>query len=101
MASDRWRVLAGQVAILIAIVGAWEYLTGIKAISRTPGLYWIDPFFISRVEDRRGLPAPGRGLGAAEHLGHGMVRRAVQPLGLPGGDQHRLRGRAGAGAERA
>ena len=48
MTSDRWRVLAWQLAILVAIVGAWEYLTGIKAISRTPGLYWIDPFFISR-----------------------------------------------------
>ena len=45
---DRWRILAWQLAILVAIVGAWEYLTGIKAISRTPGLYWIDPFFISR-----------------------------------------------------
>jgi NitT/TauT family transport system permease protein len=34
--------------ILVALVGAWEWLTGIKTISRTPGLYWIDPFFISR-----------------------------------------------------
>jgi hypothetical protein len=24
------------------------YLTGIKAISKTPGLYWLDPFFVSR-----------------------------------------------------
>src|SRR5687768_9624097 len=48
MTSERWRVLIWQVAILIAIVGAWEWLTGIKAISRTPGLYWIDPFFVSR-----------------------------------------------------
>jgi NitT/TauT family transport system permease protein len=46
--AERWRVLAWQLAILVAIVAAWEYLTGIKAISRTPGLYWIDPFFISR-----------------------------------------------------
>jgi NitT/TauT family transport system permease protein len=45
---DRWRVLAWQLAILVAIIAAWEYLTGIKAISKTPGLYWIDPFFISR-----------------------------------------------------
>jgi len=46
--SERWRVLGWQLAVLIAIVAAWEYLTGIKAISKIPGLYWIDPFFISR-----------------------------------------------------
>jgi NitT/TauT family transport system permease protein len=46
--SDRVRILAWQLAILAALLGAWEWLTGIKAISRTPGLYWIDPFFISR-----------------------------------------------------
>ena len=45
---DRWRILAWQLAILIAIVAAWEYLTGIKTIAKIPGLYWIDPFFISR-----------------------------------------------------
>jgi len=45
---DRWRILFWQLAILVAMVAAWEYLTGIKAISKTPGLYWIDPFFISR-----------------------------------------------------
>jgi NitT/TauT family transport system permease protein len=45
---DRWRVIAWQLAILVAIIAAWEYLTGIKAISTMPGLYWIDPFFISR-----------------------------------------------------
>ena len=44
----RFRVLAWQVAILAVLLGAWEYLTGIKSISKTPGLYWIDPFFISR-----------------------------------------------------
>jgi NitT/TauT family transport system permease protein len=37
-----------RIAILVVLLGAWEWLTGIKAISRTPGLYWIDPFFISR-----------------------------------------------------
>ena len=41
-------VLAWRLAILVALLGAWEFLTGIKAISKTPGLYWIDPFFISR-----------------------------------------------------
>ena len=48
MSRDRLRVLAWQVLILVAVLAAWQYLTGIKAISKTPGLYWIDPFFISR-----------------------------------------------------
>ncbi len=48
MNRDRGGVLFWQLAILIVFIGAWEYLTGIKAISKTPGLYWIDPFFISR-----------------------------------------------------
>ena len=46
--SDRARVMLWRVAILIALLAAWEGLTRVKAISRTPGLYWIDPFFISR-----------------------------------------------------
>ena len=46
--SERARITAWRVAILIVLVAAWEWLTGIKAVSRTPGLYWIDPFFISR-----------------------------------------------------
>src|SRR5256886_16877912 len=44
----RARIALWRVGILLALLGAWEWLTGIKAISRTPGLYWIDPFFISR-----------------------------------------------------
>jgi len=44
----RWSVWAWRLGILVVFLGAWEYLTGIKAISKTPGLYWIDPFFISR-----------------------------------------------------
>jgi ABC-type nitrate/sulfonate/bicarbonate transport system permease component len=48
MNRDRIRVLAWQLLILVAALAAWQYLTGIKAISKTPGLYWIDPFFISR-----------------------------------------------------
>ncbi|MBI2527232.1 MAG: ABC transporter permease [Candidatus Rokubacteria bacterium] len=48
MTRDRWTVLAWRLALLVAFLGAWEYLTGIKALSKTPGLYWIDPFFISR-----------------------------------------------------
>ena len=48
MTTDRLRVLAWQVLILVVVLVGWQYLTGIKAISKTPGLYWIDPFFISR-----------------------------------------------------
>jgi len=43
-----WRVIAWRLAILVLFIGAWQWLTGIKAVSKTPGLYWIDPFFISR-----------------------------------------------------
>src|SRR4029450_1920639 len=43
-----WGVIAWRLAILVGFIGAWQWLTGIKAISKTPGLYWIDPFFISR-----------------------------------------------------
>jgi NitT/TauT family transport system permease protein len=46
--SDRRRVLLWQLVILVSLLAAWEWLTGIRALSRTPGLYWIDPFFISR-----------------------------------------------------
>jgi NitT/TauT family transport system permease protein len=46
--SERLRIVVWQVAILVVLLAGWEWLTGIKAISRTPGLYWIDPFFISR-----------------------------------------------------
>lgn len=46
--SERVRVLLWRLVILIVLVGSWEWLTGIKAVSRTPGLYWIDPFFVSR-----------------------------------------------------
>jgi sulfonate transport system permease protein len=41
-------VLFWRLAILVFLVGAWEFLTGIKVISTIPGLYWIDPFFVSR-----------------------------------------------------
>ena len=41
-------VWAWRLGILVVFLVAWEYLTGIKAISKMPGLYWIDPFFISR-----------------------------------------------------
>jgi len=45
---ERARILGWQLAILLVLLAAWEWLTGIKAVSRTPGLYWVDPFFISR-----------------------------------------------------
>ena len=48
MSTGRWSVWAWRIGLLVVFLGAWEYLTGLKAISRTPGLYWIDPFFISR-----------------------------------------------------
>jgi NitT/TauT family transport system permease protein len=48
MAPERVRVIVWRLVILVALLGAWEWLTGVKAISRTPGLYWIDPFFVSR-----------------------------------------------------
>ncbi|MBI4635318.1 MAG: ABC transporter permease [Candidatus Rokubacteria bacterium] len=46
--SERARVIFWRLAILAALLGSWEWLTGIKAISKTPGLYWLDPFFVSR-----------------------------------------------------
>jgi sulfonate transport system permease protein len=45
---ERARVWLWRLVILVVLLAAWEWLTGIKAISRTPGLYWIDPFFVSR-----------------------------------------------------
>jgi NitT/TauT family transport system permease protein len=46
--SERARVLAWRLAILVVLVASWEWLTAIKAVSKTPGLYWLDPFFVSR-----------------------------------------------------
>jgi NitT/TauT family transport system permease protein len=46
--ADGRSVLVWRLAILLVLLGSWEWLTGIKAVSQTPGLYWIDPFFISR-----------------------------------------------------
>ena len=48
MTSERARIYAWRLLILVVLIGSWEWLTGIKAISKTPGLYWLDPFFISR-----------------------------------------------------
>jgi sulfonate transport system permease protein len=48
VSAERARIVVWQLAILVVLLGAWEWLTGVKAVSRMPGLYWIDPFFISR-----------------------------------------------------
>jgi NitT/TauT family transport system permease protein len=47
MKQRAWVVL-WRLVILAVILAAWEWLTGVKALSATPGLYWVDPFFISR-----------------------------------------------------
>jgi NitT/TauT family transport system permease protein len=44
----RAAVILWRLVILVAILAAWQWLTGVKAVSRLPGLYWVDPFFISR-----------------------------------------------------
>jgi NitT/TauT family transport system permease protein len=41
-------VLAWRLVILAVVLAGWEGCTRVKAISKMPGLYWIDPFFISR-----------------------------------------------------
>src|SRR4030095_17090910 len=71
--SGHVRDRCGPVDILIAILGAWEYLTGIKAISRPPGLYWIDPFFISR---------PSLILKRFAHLASDQVRLSIWQMAL-------------------
>ena len=51
----------------------WQWLTGIKAISKTPGLYWIDPFFISR---------PSLIVERFLHLASGNVRLSIWQMAL-------------------
>ena len=46
--TERARVIVWRLVILAVLLGSWEWLTGIKAVSKTPGLYWLDPFFVSR-----------------------------------------------------
>jgi NitT/TauT family transport system permease protein len=64
----RWTVIAWQLAILVALLAGWQFLTGIKAVSKTPGLYWIDPFFISR---------PSAIAERFVHLASGQVRLSI------------------------
>ena len=71
--SERTRVLLWRLVILIVLVGAWEWLTGIKTISRTPGLYWIDPFFISR---------PSLIVKRFAYLAGGQVRLSIWQMAL-------------------
>src|SRR5512134_4109612 len=71
--SRDWTVRAWQVGILVAILAAWQGLTGIKAISRTPGLYWIDPFFISR---------PSAIVERFVYLASGQVRLTIWQMAL-------------------
>ena len=99
--SDARAGVAWRLAILVVLLVAWEWLTGIKAISRTPGLYWIDPFFISRPSlIAQALRLSGLGPGAPVHLADGAVHRAVHAVGLPGRRLDRLRGRPGPRPER-
>src|SRR4030065_81372 len=45
---DRWSVWGRRLGIVLVFLGAWEYLTGLKAISKTPGLARIfDPFIVA------------------------------------------------------
>ena len=73
MSGERARILAWQLAILVVLLAAWEWLTGIKAVSRTPGLYWIDPFFISR---------PSAILQRFVYLSSGQVRLTLWQMAL-------------------
>ena len=101
MSRDRVTVLAWRLAILVVFLGLWQYLTGIKAISKTPGLYWIDPFFISR---------PSAIVARFLYLCSDQVRLTIWQMALSTvqstlwgflvGVSTGLRGRAGAGALR-
>src|SRR5438045_9361201 len=71
--TERARIALWRVGILVALLGAWEWLTGIKAISRTPGLYWLDPFFISR---------PSAILARFAYLASGQARLTLWQMAL-------------------
>ena len=73
MRTRDWGVIAWRLAILVGFIGAWQWLTGIKAISKTPGLYWIDPFFISR---------PSLIVERFLHLASGNVRLSIWQMAL-------------------
>jgi NitT/TauT family transport system permease protein len=71
--SERGRILLWRLGILVVLLAAWEWLTGIKAVSRTPGLYWIDPFFVSR---------PSAIVARFVHLASGDVRLTIWQMAL-------------------
>ena len=71
--SERARIYLWRALIFVVLVGGWEWLTGIKAISRTPGLYWIDPFFISR---------PSLIVKRFAYLASGQVRLSIWQMAL-------------------
>ncbi len=73
MSAGRSSVVLWRVTILAVLLAAWEGLTRVKAVSRTPGLYWIDPFFISR---------PSAILERFAHLMFGDVRLSLWQMAL-------------------
>jgi len=66
-------VVAWRLAILVVLLASWQWLTGIKAISRMPGLYWLDPFFISR---------PSAIAARFAYLAGGQVRLSIWQMAL-------------------
>jgi len=70
---ERGVVTAWRLAIFVALIGAWEVLTRIKAVSRTPGFYWLDPFFISR---------PSQILRRFAYLASDQVRLSIWDMAL-------------------
>ena len=73
MTTRDWSVIAWRLVILVGFIAGWQWLTGIKAISKTPGLYWIDPFFISR---------PSLIVERFVHLASGNVRLSIWQMAL-------------------
>ena len=71
--SERARILCWRLGILVVLVASWEWLTGITAISKSPGLYWIDPFFVSR---------PSLIARRFAHLAFGDVRLSIWQMAL-------------------
>jgi NitT/TauT family transport system permease protein len=41
-------ILLARLFILVGLIAAWQGLTDVKWLSRVPGLYWLDKFFISQ-----------------------------------------------------
>jgi NitT/TauT family transport system permease protein len=71
--TERARIVVWRLAILAVILGGWEGLTRVKAVAKTPGLSWIDPFFISR---------PSAIVERFVHLASGEVRLTIWQMAL-------------------